>query len=408
MRLALALALITVLADMPTAPQPVIRYFTNVREIRVAEPARQNYFVIDEEIWSHSRADLGDLRLYEGEKPVQYAILEQRDGVASDEVGARILNLGVVSGHTEFDLDMQGMAEYNRIRLTLDAHDFVATASVSGGSSPGKAATAELTHSTLYDFSKEQLGSNSVLKLPTSSFRFLHVRISDGVRPQHVKGAAVFQQHEQQASWTRIGSCGAPQQHDRTTIVTCNVPEHIPVSRIAFDVAPSQVNFRRRVMIEVANGLRGAGGDISRVRMNREGTLVTEEQLGIGVLGVSGQITVTIDNGDNPALDIKNVQPLVTEHRVYFDPQGKTNLKLYYGDEKLATPVYDYARFFHLDSSPAQAELGAASHNPEFAGRPDERPWSDRHAAVLWAAMLVTIAALALLALRGLRTPAAK
>jgi hypothetical protein len=303
---------------------------------------------------------------------------------------------------------MEGMAEYNRIRLTLDARDFVATASVSGGNAPGKAATAELTRSTLYDFSKEQLGSNSILKLPTSSFPFLHVKISDGVRPPDVKGATVFQQHEQQASWTAIGSCGAPQQKDRSTVVTCNVPEHIPVSRIAFDVAPSQVNFRRRVMIEVANGLRGAGGDISRVRMNREGTLVTNEQLAINVLGVSGQITVTIDNGDNPALDIKKVQPLVTEHRVYFDPQGKTNLKLYYGDEKLAMPVYDYARFFHLDGSPAQAELGAASHNPEFAGRPDERPWSDRHGAVLWTAMLVTVAALALLAFRGLRTSAAK
>lgn len=405
MRLALALALITLLAEVPIHPESAIQYFTNARDIRISEPTKQNYFVIDEEIWTHSRSDLGDVRLYEGDKPVQYALSGQREGVASDEVSAKILNLGVVSGHTEFDLDMQGMVEYNRIRLNFDAHDFVATASVWGGNAPGKTAKVELSPSTLYDFSKEQLGSNSVLKLQTSSFPFLHVKISDAVRPQDVKGAAVFQQHEQQAAWTKVGSCGAPQQKERSTIVACNVPEHIPVSRIAFEVTPSQVNFRRRVMVEGANGLRGAGGDISRVRINREGTIVTDEQLAVRVSGVSGQITVAIDNGDNPSLDIKDVQPLVTEHRIYFDPQGKTDLKLYYGDEKLSAPVYDYARFFHREPSPAQAELGPASKNPGFVGRPDERPWSERHMTILWAAMLLTVFGLAVLALKGLRAP---
>ena len=407
-RLALALALITVLADVPVRHEPAIRYFTNVRDVRVVEPAKQNYFLIDEEIWTHSRRDLGDLRLYEGDSPVQYAVSEQREVVASEEVEAKIVNLGVVSGHTEFDLDMQGMAEYNRIRLRLDAHDFVATASVSGGDAPGKSATVELPSSTLYDFSKEQLGFSSVLKLPISSFRSLHVKISGGVRPQDVKGATEFQQHEQQASWTRIGVCGAPQQRERSTVITCNVPGHIPVSRIAFDVVPSQVNFRRSVTVEVSKGFRVAVGDISRVRMNRGGTLVTDEQLAISATDVSGQIIVTVDNGDNPALNIEKVQPLVTEYRVYFDPQGKTNLKLYYGDEKLSAPVFDYARFFHLEGTPAQAELGPASQNLGYEGRPDERPWSERHVAILWIAMLVTVVALALLALRGLCAPTAK
>jgi len=407
MRLAVALALITILADMPIHPDAAVQYFTNVRDVHISDSGKQNYFVVDQEIWTHSRSDLGDLRLYAGDSLVQHAVSEQREGVASDEEEAKVLNLGVVSGHTQFDLDMQGLAEYNRIRLRLDAHDFVATASVSGGDKPGKAAV-ELPPSTLYDFNKEQLGASSVLKVPTSSFPFLHVRISDGVRPQDVKGAAVFQQHEQQASWTKVESCAPPQQQGRQTEVTCNLPEHIPVSRIAFDVATSQVNFHRSVTVKDPTGFRGAGGEISRVRMNREGTLVTSEQLAVPVSGISGQITLTIDNGDNPALDIEEVQPLVTERRVYFDPDGKTDLKLYYGDKKLASPVYDYARFFHVEGSPAQAELGPAAQNAAFVGRPDERPWSERHVAILWTAMMLTVVVLGFLVLRGLRTPVTK
>lgn len=408
MRLALALALITVLADVPPTPQPAIAYFSNVRDVQISDPGKQNYFLIDEEIWSHSRPDLGDLRLYDGQTPVQYALAEQREGMATDEEEAKILNVGLVSGHTEFDLGMQGLAEYNRIRLKLDAHDFVATASVLGGDAPGKQATVELPHSTVYDFHREQLGSSSILKLPTSSFRFLHVKISGDVRPQDVKGASVFHQHEQQASWTKVGSCAAPQHKERSTIVTCTVPENIPVSRIAFEVAPSQVNFRRSVVVEGPKSFRTVGGDITRVRMNGGGTLVTDEQMAIPVPGASGQITVIIDNGDNPPLDIKSVQPLVTEHRLYFDPQGRSDLKFYYGDEKLSAPIYDYARFFHVEPLPALAELGPASHNPAYTGRPDSRPWSERHTTILWVVMLLTVLALAFLAFRGLRVAGLK
>jgi len=103
-------------------------------------------------------------------------------------------------------------------------------------------------------------------------------------------------------------------------------------------------------------------------------------------------------------LTILAAEPLTLERRVYFDPQGKTALLLYYGDEKLYAPVYDYARFFHLDTSATEAQLGPGAHNAQYTGRPDDRPWSERHMAILWAAMILVVLALGVLALRGLRT----
>ena len=403
MRLVASLSLLFVLLDAPTRPEQAIPYFTNLRDVQVVQADHQNYFVVDEELWNHSRPDLGDLRLYDGDSPVQYSLSEQRAGISSDEVEAKILNLGTVSGHTEFDLDAAGLAEYDRIRLRIAAHDFVATVSVSGGSAPGKAAEVELTPSTLYDFTKEQLGSNFLLKLPPSSFRFLHIKLSPGIRAQDVKGVTIYNLHEQQASWTKAGSCDAPQQKPRLTTIVCNVAEKAPLSRFAFHVAPAQVNFRRTVSIEDAKGVQIAGGEISRVRVNRGSTLVTAEELSVNAAGSSGQITLSIDNGDNPPLPVTAAEPLAFEQRIYFTPQGKTALRLYYGDDKLSAPIYDYARFFHLDPAPVQAQLGPGFHNPQFAGRPDDRPWSERHTVILWTAMLLVVLALAVLAFRGLR-----
>ena len=404
MRLALSMLLLFITADASTRPEAAVPYFTNVREVHVAQSDRQNYFVVDEEIGAHSRPDLGDLRLFDSNSPVQYAISEQRAGVSSEEAEARILNLGSAGGHTEFDLDAEGIAEYDRIRLRLDARDFVATVSVSGGNAPGNAKGVDLAPSTLYDFTKEQLGSNSQLKLPTSSFRFLHVRFSPGIRPEQVKGATIFNLREQQASWTKVGSCSPPQQKQHLTVISCGVPPKVPLSRIAFEIDPAQVNFRRVVTVENDQGLQIAAGEITRVRVNRAGTLVINADLSVNLTGTSSRLTISVDNADNSPLTISAVQLLSLERRVYFDPQGNTTLKLFYGDEKLSAPVYDYARFFHVDASPAQAQLGPGSHNPEYAGRPDDRPWTERHTAILWTAMLLAVVALATLALRGLRT----
>lgn len=391
---------------VPNTPEPAIAYFSNVREVHVVQPDRQNFFIVDEEIWNHSRPDLGDLRLYAGQSPIQYSLSEQRAGISSEEVEAKLLNLGSFAGHTEFDIDAENLSTYDRIRLRLGAKDFVATASVAGSNTLGEKSAIILTPSTLYDFTSQQLGSNFVLKLPPSSFRYLHVKLSSGILPQQVKGAAIFNLREQLASWTKTGSCSAPQQNQRTTVIACSVSPRVPMDRIAFQVAPGQVNFRRTVSVLDLKGTQEASGEINRVRINRAGTLVNTEELAIGIVRLSGQFTITIDNGDNPPLSILEAQPLSLERRIYFDPQGKASLALYYGDEKLSVPVYDYARFFHLETSAAEAQLGTGVHNPLYTGRPDDRPWSDRHMGILWAVMILAVLALSALAVRGLRSEA--
>lgn len=393
--------LLLVVFSSPGPAEPAIPFFTNVRDVHVAQSDRQNYFVIDEEVWANARPDLGDLRLYDGDIPVQYALSEQRAGVSSEEVEAKMLNLGSVAGHAEFDLDTQGVAEYNRIRLRLDAHDFVATASVSGGSAPAASDQTAFPPSTLYDFTKEQLGSNFQLKTPVSSFRYLHVRLTPGIRPQEVKGASIFNLREQQASWTKVGSCAKPDSKSRRTTIVCDTPEKVPISRIALQIAPDQVNFRRVVRVEDAKGIQIFSGEICRVRINRAGTLVTSEQLDAKTPIGSSRYTVVIDNGENPPLTILDAQPLSLERRIYFEPRGHSKLTLYYGDERLSAPVYDYERFFHADIAPSEAQLGPGAHNSQYTGRPDDRPWSERHTSVLWAAMVLAVAALAILAFRG-------
>lgn len=387
--------------------EPSISFFTNVRQVTISASDRQNYAVIDPEIWSHTRSDLADVRLFDGRTQVPYVLRQQRARTSDVEAPATILNLGQVGDHTEFDLDLGGLPQYDRVRLRLDAKDFVNTALVFGMDELGRVKRTQLGPSTLYDFTREDLGSNFVLKVPTSSFRYLHVQLGPGLRPEQVKSATVFNLQEQKAAWTKVGSCGAPIQKDRATVIDCDVPARVPLDQLQFDIPATRVNFRRNVSIADVNGMQISNGDISRVRIKRGEKEISSDALAVSIWSPhKDRVTVTIQNGDDPPLPINSVEPLAVERRIYFDPEGKSSLNLYYGDPKLEPPVYDYAKFFQEDPAAVRAQLGPDMHNAEYTGRPDERPWSERHQSLLWAAMLVAVAVLAGLAVRGLRKTA--
>jgi len=402
--LKLAAVLALALAVLIAAPEADPRYFLFVRDVQILEGSRQNFLVLDADIFQHTRADLADLRLYDGERQVPYQLSEARARSSRVEHDVPILNLAASGDHTEFDLDMQGVSEYDSIRLRLKAKNFVVKAWAAGSDAlTGKAPVPWPTPSTLYDFSAEKLGSNFIIKIPTWSFRYVHVRLGQAIAPEPVEGALVSNQQERQAFYTPMGLCRQiePKPHD--SVWHCDLPDKVPLDRILFQVAPQNVNFRRPILVQDERGEQVASGELSRIRTRRGGNDVVAENLAVPMSGTCRKsATIVIENGDDAPLAISSVQPQAFERRIYFEAGGASALRLYFGDEKLQTPVYDYAKVFHEDAAAARATLGGSVSNPTYTPRADDRPWSERHPAMLWTAMLLAVVVLAALAIRGL------
>jgi len=49
------------------------------------------------------------------------------------------------------------------------------------------------------------------------------------------------------------------------------------------------------------------------------------------------------------------------------------------------------------------AILAAEEANSAYTGRPDDRPWSERHPAVLWAAIIAAVLILGSIAVRSMK-----
>jgi len=127
---ALAVSLLIMFSLAATTPEPEISYFKQARKVSISAPDQQNYLVVDAAIWSHARPDLADLRLYDGATQVPYQLISERAATFTQEIEAKILNLAQRGDHTEFDLDVAPVTEYNRIHLAIDHKDFLVSATV--------------------------------------------------------------------------------------------------------------------------------------------------------------------------------------------------------------------------------------------------------------------------------------
>ena len=406
---------------------PSIPYFKYQRTVQV-QPGGQRYVTVDEQTWKNARHDLGDLRLYSGQQEVPYALVVERGGEENASKDVNVLQQSVVGGKTQFLIDMTPLSpalvfngEYDHINLRLAAKNFVAHARVEGQDDMHGGHWAWLSESILYDLSKEKLGGNSVLRLPLSVYRYLRVTIDGPVKPDDILGASAEFRQEQKAVWRDVG--GAPTVTElpanaargdsyhvarKGTVLTFAVPENVPVNRMTLDIDQSQANFRRSVQVEGEKEAYIGSGEIDRVHMVRQGQKIDTDDYDVNFSAVGHKtIKVTIDNGDDPPLKIKSARLQQLEHRLYFDAPVSGPLTLYYGDEKLDPPVYDYAKLFLLAKDAAPAQLGAEQANAAFTGRPDERPWTEKHPAVLWIAIVAAVLILGAIALRSMKTAVA-
>lgn len=396
--LGVVLAIILAISASPT-------YFKYRRQIQSLNSAGQHYLVVDETLWRHARPDLNDLRMYAAEKEVPYKLTVETGGSETEQKQFRVLQPASIGGKTQFLLDMSGVDEYDRIHLMLATKNFVAHARVEGQDDLHGTKWAVLGTTTLYDLSDEKLGSNSTLQIPLSAFKFLRITVDSAVKPSDVKNGTAGATRAQKAVWRDVASPSKVEQHGKETVISFDVPANTPVERLTLDIDPAQPNFCRQIEIRGSKDEPYRSDQISRIHMLRNGQKVDVERTTIELCGNCQQtLKAVIQNGDDPPLKISGAHLQQWERRIYFDSSAGGRPSIYYGDEKLAAPEYDYAKLFQKDGHAEPDALEPEANNPVYVPRPDDRPWSDQHPALLWIAILAAVVILGAVAVRSLKT----
>jgi hypothetical protein len=389
------------------AASPAIPFFKFQRHIEAGSSAGQHYFVVDESVWQHALPDLDDLRLYTAGKEIPYAGRTMRGSRQTEQIAVHVLQPGTIGGKTQFFLDMQGAAEYDRVVLTLRTRNYVAHARVDGQDDLHGTQWANLGTTTLFDLSDEKLGHNSTLQIPVSTYKYLRITLENIVKPSEIQGGAAGIERAQEAVWRDVSGEPKRTEEGKDTVLTFRVPQGVPAERLALSIDTAQGNFQREIEMQSEKGATTRLGEISRIHLQRNGGRIDVDQTSLTVFAANtGQVRAVIHNGDDSPLKITNARLQQYERRIYFDCDAGASPELYYGDQKLDAPVYEYAKFFQADANAAQLQLNDELLNSTYTGRPDSRPWSERHPALLWAAILAAVGLLGGIAVRSIRAAA--
>ena len=416
MRLGAGLLLITLVAASPE-----IRYFRYGRPIQnVPQQGGQTCLAIDPEIFAHAAPQLADLRLYHDGNETPFVI---RMATPAESVQKSIapINLGERAGQTVFDAELPD-THYSDLQLDVTAQNFIATVTVAGSRTKDGRAETRLGAYTIFDLTRQGLGRSTVLHLPQSDFPYLHFQIAGPLRPEEIKGLSVERLPASQPVYTTIAESAQVTQKGHSSILEFTVAAHVPVDRVVFIPGGSPALFSRNVSISIVavptsparDGVEPpqpvvSSGDLLRVHSNQNGHRIDEERLTIDAPTVdfdtAAKWTVTIDNGDDAPLTLANVRLQALERTLCFEAAANTSYTLYYGDAALSSPRYDYATLFVAQANAAQAKAGPEQANAAFQSRPDERPFTEKHPALLWIALVVVIALLGMIALRSAKRP---
>jgi hypothetical protein len=429
---ALSILLLPLLVSAQSpSPKPTLRSFAYDRQVFITPASAANRSpyacaVLDANVFAHTDAMLSDLRVFDlyGRDELPYAITLSRTAATADP--ARILNLGLKSpGDLSFDLAMPSRP-YSGVDLTLNARDFLATASVTGLKSLTDKKPTFLGTFTLFDLSSQHLGGSSSLALAESTFPYLHVELrltpAPGnqalvVSPAIVAAAEVPPSREAQTVYTGVAQSFALVERPRETVATFTLAAHVPVERIsvALDAAET-ANFSRPVTVTArASAMRGEAaeaqpeqlsGAISRVDLFTAGQQIHSETLSFpAILGSNAQtpatVEVAIQNGDDRPLKIRSIRLEMRQRKLCFSPTGDQAV-LAYGAPGVAVPVYDFERVFNPAAPVRLATLAHERLNPLFIPPPvAQKSFTERYPQLLWLALVLVVAVLALIAFRS-------
>ena len=404
------------------APEP--KYFRYERELLMPAGSSGPLCVrLDGSVYQHSPT-LNDVRLLAGGREIPYALLTSQADATADT--AKVLNMETPGARVRFDLQMPARP-YSSVALHLNGENFVATAKVSGSDRGGDSAGKPLGSFSLFDLTGRRLGRDTVLPLGESSIPYLHVDLTIAAAPGfaatpvNVRGADVPPSREAQIIYTAVAETTEIMQAAGQSQAIFAIPAHMPVERVRFELAAGdKTNFSR--LVQVKASVSGAPeevveGVISRVKKTVAGMNLREENLTVpAVLGSNARqaarVEVAVLNDTDPPLAIRAVRLEMRERRLCFPASGLKagdRVTLFYGDEGLQRPMYDYVRTFQVSAAEElpQAQLGMEQMNPEFRLRPARQTMTDRYSKALRLALPVVLAAI-LVVLFALAFQAAK
>jgi hypothetical protein len=335
-------ALVAGVSAQDARPTPQFRFERPI----VAASGRQR-LRIDVPILAQTRRELTDLRIFDAAgREVPYLLIPPARPSLEWAPG-RVSLIAATQKTSGFEIDLGNLITIDRIRLSGIPAPFMKRANVEGSGDRARW-TVLRNQTTVFDLPDYQLQQLEVAFTP-GSYRYVRVTWDDR-NSAKVPRPAVISARKAVLETAPAAPLTAPIEFERRpsepgkSRYHLRLPgPHLPVEALDLTIGGGYV-LRRAVITEsrLSNG-RMAPVIIGATILRR----IVQGDLSATALRIpiakpdEPELDLTIDDGDNPALDLKGVTAVFDELPwIYFESDGG-DLVARYGDARLGPPRYD-------------------------------------------------------------------
>lgn len=389
------------------------RHWKYFREIRLpaASSPRLVALRVPPSVYAHAQDHLDDLRIIDGRgDQVPYAKIRFTGSSRTTFLPSYSLRSRYEPGsYTDFLLDL-GPKPVSCNFLSVSAPAKAANMAVLAeidASNDGRHWRQVRKSAALFGSVAENSSPSPLLDFPKTTARYLLLRVyyGRGKFPLQAVAAGYEQQSPSDRTWITSRLAPSRSSTPQTTEWQISLDSPIPADEV--DFYTTQPVFSRQVSIfAMENGghwdLVGNGVIL---RVHRHGHV--ETRTSVGFPSVRTRLwRVQMQNQSDPPLADVQLRLSMTPQRIVFRQRPGRRYRLLYGQIEAQPPQYDLAQTVaggSLGAAPVVATLGPRRTNTDWV---DPRPWSEKHASVLWAATVLAALILGLAAFRAVRRPA--
>jgi Protein of unknown function (DUF3999) len=361
--------------------------------------------VVPEDVYAHSSKLLADIRIVDDAgREVPYVLHVPSGHTHTDRRIARMQEHSFRPGEfTQFVLDANANAPFhNALLVNTSETDFITWAEVAV-SDDARQWRIVCDRAPLFRFNKQNLQGTQTLHYSETNARYIRLRILEGSHPFPVTSVNVLyevttpEERVPVSAQLHASKATNPQE----SVWRADLPADLPLNEVHFETDESE--FSRSVTIDSSEDGQEwtpvGSGEI--YRFHHDDVLREWLQVGFGG-GWSLHWRVHVMNGDNSPLAAARVILYMTPRRLVFRADPARRYLLVYGQSEAKPPQYDLERTIRAEAFQKLpvATLGGEQINSEYE---DPRPWSERHPAVLWIAVIIAAGLLGAAALRSLR-----
>jgi hypothetical protein len=376
--------------------------------VRVPESGRLCVIPFDRALYSRMREDLADLRVIRDWEEVPYFIESLAGSVEERECQPKILNKSVIPDTgVQITLDLNkcdGLKQHSRIALVTRETNFRQKVRIES-SDDNRFWLIAREDGYIFDFTQgDRKLSVLTLDYPVSTRRYVRATIFGWTNPEAVTGASSSYRVERPAERYILDAITPERSEDaetRSSILKLDLGQAgLPHSQVRLEADRS--DFHRAVELE-------ASDDAKTWRMVTRGTIFQvpgEQSLAISYPERHDRyLRLRIFNGDNRPAPTQRVYVETVKRVFKFLPPSAGDVWLYYGNPDAKPPVYDLAAILTRQAPIPETSpiVGDWALNPDYRPPPgQERPWSERHPALLYGVLGVAVLGMGLVTVRFL------